>query len=719
MGKLKKTDLNLQIEYLDPNELKPYKKNARKHAKYDIDEIIKSINDCGFSDPIGIWGKDNLIVEGHGRQLAAIQMGMTKVPCIRLDHMTDAERKEYAIRHNRTAELSEWDVEILKQEIADLQLDDIDLSDLNFDFLQDEDDLKENGEVIEDEPVDPPKEPVAKLGDIYLLGKNRLMCGDSTKAEDVYKLMDGNQADLLLTDPPYNVNYQGGTKDALKIMNDSMEDGAFRAFLTDAFVNADQVMNPGAAYYIWHADSEGLNFRCAVRNAGWTLRQTLIWVKNSLVLGRQDYQWKHEPCAIPGSMVWTPEGEKPIEELKDGDRVISFDPTQGVVKGYKEGYEVKTAHRHYSGKIYGVTSGNKQTWVTNNHRFTVKFNPDCANKWCTYIMVNNDGWWRVGCTRTYDARQFGLKGRIHTEKATAAWILDTHKNRADAQMMEQYISTKYGIPYTYWTVQEERGIHPSDTARSKENIEWLYKKLDLEEMRKKAEECLSDFGRSIDYPLITKETGASRFSRRATTKINACNIIPDLMMVPIPYRTYNGTRTFEWAAIDEVPTKDYDGDVYSLAVEKYEHYVQDGIITHNCLYGWKNGTHYFTDDRTETTVIDDKIDLKKLKKEEMLAMLQEIFSDKTPTTVIYEDKPLVNDIHPTMKPIRLMARLIRNSTRPGQKVLDIFGGSGSTMIACEQLERECFTMELDPRYVDAMIARWEKLTGRKAIKITD
>ena len=214
-------------------------------------------------------------------------------------------------------------------------------------------------------------------------------------------------------------------------MNDSMEDGKFRAFLTDAFQNANQVMNPGAAYYIWHADSEGLNFRCAVRNAGWKLRQTLIWVKNALVLGRQDYQWKHEPC----------------------------------------------------------------------------------------------------------------------------------------------------------------------------------------------------------------------------------------------------------------------------------------------LYGWKDGTHYFTPERTETTVVDDKIDVRKLKKEEMLELLIQMFSDKVPTTVIYEDKPLANDIHPTMKPITLMARLIRNSTKPKQAVLDLFGGSGSTMMACEQLNRQCFTMELDPRYVDAMINRWQTFTGEKAVKL--
>lgn len=136
-----------------------------------------------------------------------------------------------------------------------------------------------------------------------------------------------------------------------------------------------------------------------------------------------------------------------------------------------------------------------------------------------------------------------------------------------------------------------------------------------------------------------------------------------------------------------------------------------------CLYGWKEGTHYFTDDRTQATVYDDKIDIKKLKKTEMLELLQEILSDSTATTVLYEDKPLVNDVHPTMKPIRLMAQLIKNSTQPKQTVLDLFGGSGSTLIACEQLDRSCYMMELDPKYVDVIIDRWEQFTGQKAVKL--
>lgn len=254
-------------------------------------------------------------------------------------------------------------------------------------------------DIVEDEAPEPPEAPIAKRGDIWQLGRHRLMCGDSTIINDVEMLMNGNQADLFLTDPPYNVDYEGSTKDHLKIENDKQTDENFRQFLTDAFSNANMVMKAGAVFYIWHSDSEGYNFRGACRDCGWTVRQCLIWNKNAMVMGRQDYQWKHEPC----------------------------------------------------------------------------------------------------------------------------------------------------------------------------------------------------------------------------------------------------------------------------------------------LYGWKDGAgHLWASDRKQTTVID-------------------------------YNKPLKNDIHPTMKPVGLFDYQIKNNTKGGDIVLDLFGGSGTSLIACEQDGRTCYTMELDPRYVDAIIKRWENLTGEKAV----
>ena len=211
---------------------------------------------------------------------------MTEVPCIRLDHLTDEQRRAYALAHNKTAELSDWDFSALEAELDDLK-DAFNLVAFGFD-------VNAEPEVHEDnyEPV-LPETPRAKRGDIWILGRHRLMCGDSTNADEVKKLVDGRPIDMLLTDPPYNVDVH---ETAGKIMNDNMDDSAFRQFLTAAFKAAVSVMRPGAAFHIWHANTEGYNFMGAVRDAGLALRQVLIWVKSSPTLGRQDFQWQHEPC---------------------------------------------------------------------------------------------------------------------------------------------------------------------------------------------------------------------------------------------------------------------------------------------------------------------------------------------------------------------------------------------------------------------------------------
>ena len=292
--------MKLQVEYVDINSISPYERNARAHGKDDVKAIKKSIEEFGFNDPIGVW--NNQIVEGHGRLLAAKELGMEQVPIIRLDELTDEQRKAYALAHNKTAELSDWDFDMLAAELQDLN--DIDMSAFGFDIDKF---VEEQSEIIEDEAPEPPKEPKSKVGEVWALGAHRVMCGDATKPENIEKLLGGVQADLYLTDPPYNVDYTGKTKDALKIENDKKSNDDFRQFLQDSFLAAKQNMKAGAAFYIWHADLEGYNFRGACFDIGWKVRECLVWVKNTLVLGRQDYQWQHEPCLYgwnEGSHSW-------------------------------------------------------------------------------------------------------------------------------------------------------------------------------------------------------------------------------------------------------------------------------------------------------------------------------------------------------------------------------------------------------------------------------
>lgn len=418
------------VVYKKISEIIPYVNNPRNN-ELAVDAVASSIKNFGFKVPIVIDG-GNEIINGHTRILAAKKLGMEEVPTIVADDLTDEQIKAFRLADNKVGELATWDEELLQAELEELSGLSVDMSQYGF---TDEDFQDVENQVEEDDYEEElPEEPRTKYGEVYQLGNHRMMVGDSTKPEDVAKLMNGEKLNLLVTDPPYNVAYEGGTKEKLTIKNDSMEDGAFRAFLTDAFTAADAVMEPGAAFYVWHADSEGFNFRAAVKEVGWLMKQTLIWVKSSLVLGRQDYQWQHEPV----------------------------------------------------------------------------------------------------------------------------------------------------------------------------------------------------------------------------------------------------------------------------------------------LYGWKDGAaHYFTFDRTQTTVIEDRPNINKMTKEELKDYIAEIEAAQGPSTIIREKKPTANREHPTMKPIKLLARNVANSSKKGQNVGDFFGGSGSTLITCEQLDRKCFTMELDPRYADVIIDRWQKLTGETAVKVSD
>lgn len=413
-------------------DLVPYENNPRNNDEA-VSYVAESIKEFGFKVPI-IIDKDNVIVAGHTRYKASKQLGIEEVPCLVADDLTPEQIKAFRLADNRVAEIATWDNEKLELELNNLESIQMELFGFDSVFTDGErESFSSSDETVEDDyEVELKEETKSKLGDVWQLGRHRLICGDATKSEDLDKLCNGKLVDLVLTDPPYNVNYEGGT--GLTIQNDNLPDEKFRQFLIDSFTNINRVLKAGGAFYIWHADSEGYNFRQACIKAGWRVRQCLVWIKSSIVLGRQDYQWKHEPC----------------------------------------------------------------------------------------------------------------------------------------------------------------------------------------------------------------------------------------------------------------------------------------------LYGWKDGAaHNWYGDRKERTEISafDMYELRYKTREELLEFIERQWCDAEDceTTVLYEDKPLRNAQHPTMKPIKLLSRQINNSTKKGDIVLDTFGGSGSTLITCEQLERTCYMSELDPKYVDVIIDRWEKFTGNKAV----
>jgi len=279
----------MKISDIAVEKLIPYANNPRDNDKA-VDAVVESIKEFGFKNPI-IIDKDYVIVAGHTRLKAALKLGFKVVPCIIADDLTEEQVNAFRLADNKTAELSDWNEEELLEELKKIESINMELFSFNLEDLEKEltgeaqdDDFNEDEEL--------PETPTSQKGDIYLLGKHRVMCGDSTKKEDVDILCDGRLADMIFTDPPYNVNYEGT---AGTIQNDNMEDESFFNFLVSAFDNLYDHIKLGGSIYVCHADTEGLNFRNAFKQAGFKLAECLVWVKNALVLGRQDYHWRHEP----------------------------------------------------------------------------------------------------------------------------------------------------------------------------------------------------------------------------------------------------------------------------------------------------------------------------------------------------------------------------------------------------------------------------------------
>lgn len=291
--------MNNELNYYlaDVEELIPYTRNARTHSSAQISQIAASIKEFGFLAPIVI-AEDNTILCGHGRFYAAQKLGLKKIPCVKESHLTEAQKRAYIIADNKLSINAGWDDEFLAVELSDLQGEGVDLSITGFDEkeLADLFDDKSKSDV-EDDGYDLSaaleKAAFVQRGDIWTVGRHRLMCGDATSADDVAALMGGKRANLLLTDPPYGVSFKSSS--GLTIQNDSIKDEDFYSFLKSAFTVAVDCLEKGAAAYIFHADTEGLNFRRAFVDAGFHLAGCCIWVKDSLVLGRSDYQWQHEP----------------------------------------------------------------------------------------------------------------------------------------------------------------------------------------------------------------------------------------------------------------------------------------------------------------------------------------------------------------------------------------------------------------------------------------
>ena len=291
---MSKTTTEMQLVSI--SQLVPYVNNARTHSDAQVTKLRASLREFGFINPV-IIDRDYNIIAGHGRIEAAKLENITEVPCVFVDYLTPAQKKAYILADNRMAMDAGWDEELLRVEIEALQAEAFDVGLTGFDeqeiadlFAGEDGDVQDDDFDVEEELQKP---PVTKSGDVWLLGNHRLICGDSTKPKTYETLMDGKKANLVVTDPPYNVNYEGS---AGKIQNDSMNEETFEKFLFDAYMQMNAAMANDASIYVFHSDSHGLAFRKAFEDAGFYLSGCCIWKKQSLVLGRSPYQWQHEPC---------------------------------------------------------------------------------------------------------------------------------------------------------------------------------------------------------------------------------------------------------------------------------------------------------------------------------------------------------------------------------------------------------------------------------------
>lgn len=341
------------------DSLVPYARNARTHSSEQIAQLRASIREFGFTNPLLI-DEAGGIIAGHGRLEAARAEGLPEVPCIVLAGLTEAQRRALVLADNKLALNAGWDTELLAVELADLKAGGFDLHMTGF-SLDEVDALlnpeSKDGLTDQDDAPDLPAEPVSKPGDLWVLGPHRVLCGDATSVTDLERLCDGASVDVVWTDPPYNVAYEGR---AGSIANDDMGDGEFLELLRAAFAGAFSVMKPGAPIYVAHADTEGWNFRHAFRAAGFKLAGVLVWRKNALVLGRSDYQWIHEPILYgwkPGSRHRWFGGRKqttvaeldrasPFAEQPDGTWTLQVGGRVFVVEGSAQVQELEPSIVH-------------------------------------------------------------------------------------------------------------------------------------------------------------------------------------------------------------------------------------------------------------------------------------------------------------------------------------------------------------------------------------
>jgi DNA modification methylase len=589
-----------------------------------VPHVAASIRRFGWRQPV-VAKRTGEVIAGNTRLKAAQSLGLRDVPVVWFEG-SDLEATAYAVADNRSHEYSAWDEPALARLLSELRVEDAlegvgyseqDIDALLADLQQD---LVVDGQCNEDEVPEPPDEAVTRPADLWVLCDHRLLCGDSSSAADVDRLLGGRTVQLVNTDPPYNVRVEPRSNNAIAaglssfkgsthhqkldvarhpekstpthrklrakdrpLQNDFVGDEEYERLLHAWFGNLARALEPGGGFYVWGGYANLANYPPVLRTTGLYFSQAIVWVKEHPVLTRKDFMGNFELCQPADTRVLTPSGTTRLGALRDGDRVVSFYPHSSAIVGLREGLEVRVTQRPYDGNIFGVVVGEKQTWCTGGHVWTVRLTEDYPAKWCVYLMRRGE-WWRIGVTKMRTTWGFGVKGRLCSEFGEEAWILTLHDSHAEARIREQLISITFGIPQTCWKES------PQARRRKSWHIEDLYTRLDLRKLDQLAEATLAAHHRLRQHPFVRAEGTRAKFGSRQSIQVRASNLLPEIMEVPVPLK---GQET-QWQLIRAIDVQAFSGMVHSLGVDKHEHYIADGIVTHNCFYGWKEGAaHHF------------------------------------------------------------------------------------------------------------------------------
>ena len=400
---------DLRVEMLPVASLVPYADNARQHPPEQVAQLAASIGEFGFTVPV-LVDERGVLIAGHGRVLAARALGLAEVPAIRLAHLTEAQARAYRLADNQLALISTWDEALLAAELRTLRTEEFDLGLIGFDGVTLDRLLGESAPEVTapngdpDAPApEPPEAPVTRPGDLWLLGPHRLLCGDATSAADVARLLDGARPHLMITDPPYGVDYDPAWRN---------EAGVSATMRTGRVANDDRAdwraawaLFPGDVAYVWHAGVHARTVIESLEAAGFAVRSQIVWAKPRFVLGRGDYHWQHEPCQPAGTMVQkvidrgtgsqpARIAEVPIETLSAGDYVVSYNAFESVVR--RRGRQItRFGERQFDGFMHTISAAGRVTRTTPEHCFSARLNPDAVDKQVVYLMRRGD-WWRVG-----------------------------------------------------------------------------------------------------------------------------------------------------------------------------------------------------------------------------------------------------------------------------------------------------------------------------------